>query len=410
MNELHYSALLKQLDKEWLIRACDMLNVEYDGIRGKRNLLNKIFEVLNEDPSMAIFFMNPLMIFKFIDIYDALKGKKMTAPVIKKFIKDFKSSIDSIDMEKIQLEQPKSYFESSVALTNYLLENGHYEAVLKTETYIIDETLSLTIQSNLVWNLICYYGAIEVDTLLEIYQKVVNHNLLMEKDMLSFMLYFIALNINDEVYWEDIDGKEYLLTEAGGINPELILENIQKINVDYKVPTLDEVMSMYMGITPNDYLVLTTYLNDSFIFNKPLDKTEPFNELAFLTSLIISMKNPDGRFINDYLRDEFELEEYEDGLSYIHFINALFDIPRFGYKGYTRAEVEAMDLDVVDETDMEDEIKLASRWVDLSGIDEEDMDLLDDYYEEEVDMLAGEDENIINFITAKKKKKDKFLN
>ncbi|MFB0918071.1 MAG: hypothetical protein QMB63_03250, partial [Clostridiaceae bacterium] len=164
------------------------------------------------------------------------------------------------------------------------------------------------------------------------------------------------------------------------------------------------------GITTNDYLILTTYLTDSFIFKNPLDKTEPFNELAFLTSLIISMKDPNGRYINDYLIEEFKLEEYEEGMSFIHFVNALFDLPRFGYKGYTRTEIEAMGVDIVDDTDMEDEIKLASRWVDLSGIDEEDMDFLDDFYENEADLLAEEDENVINFITAKKKKKEKFLN
>ena len=408
MNEVLYSGLLKKLDKEWLYQVCDVLGIDTAGARGKKILFNKVMETLTEDPSLVIFLLNPLIFFRFISIHEKFKSRRKTQATIRKECELLQKILQEIHEEDLNLVLPDKAFDSSVALVGYLLETGLMAQVFALKKEILDETISIALQGGFVWNLICFYGTIEVNTFINIYKNLLEGNSSFDAGVLNFMLYYITLNLSDEVYLELIDGKEYLLTDFMGVDPEEIIEETGKINCDYYVPTISEVMDMFNGITSKELFILTNYLRNSFDFPEDEEFPEPLNDISYLTSLIILMKSSSGSHLNEFLIEKLMLSEKEEGLSYREFSDALFAMPRFGYKGFTAADIRLMD-DVTDNTAMRDEFEYFAKWwgYDFSIFDEEDMDFMEREGEE---LMDDEDDEIISFFSAKRKKKNKYLN
>lgn len=363
MNELRIKALIRKLDVTWLNIAADLVNEEEPDenaelVEDKELLVSKLLGLQDTMPGILVFLLHHSVLSLLMNHC----GDHLAAPVspeeLDKLRKNIIRDLKSVSDKDFNLPVPNHAMETSAAFAEILIHEGILPELLLEWSDDIQGYVSTVMIATELWNLINFYGVITPHDLLRVHAASHGEDEPLEDEILGVIQGYIEMNLSDQLFYEEINGEDYLLSEYMGIEPEVILEDIQDFEGDYRIVELENLMNMIYGITPLEVLTVMDYINNSFVANE--DTETLLTDLEFLHTIIVTLRGRGARYIPKYFHEELGWGWAINDKEAREFIfqDLLNQIPRFHLKGHSVVELEGDEEDEYDEDDsfFDDEI------------------------------------------------------
>lgn len=363
MNELRKKALTRKLDLDWLNIAASMVSEaeptdEDEYIEDKEQLLEGILALRDKMPGVLLFLLHQGVISLLMNHCGTHLGVEVSPEEVDKIRKDIIKDLKTVSDKDFSLPLPNHALETSAAFAEILVHEGILPELLLEWNDDTQGYISTIVIAYELWNLINYYGVITPDDLLRVHSAAHGEDEPLEEEILGIIQSYIEMNLSDQLYFENINGVDYLLSEYMGIDPEVILEDIKDFDGDYRIVDMNSLMNMQYGITPLELLTLMDYINTSFEVN---DETEDLlTDIEFLHTIIITLRGRGARYMPKYFHEELGwawMITDKEAREFI-FQDLLNQIPRFHLKGHSVAELDGEEEDEYDEEELffEDDI------------------------------------------------------
>lgn len=357
MNELRKNALIRKMDVPWLNFAADIVSEEdppedAEFNEDKEALLEVILSKREEFPGLLLFLLHQGVISLLMNHCGPLLGTEVKGEELAKLRKDLVRDLKNVTDKDFSLPVPNHALESSAAFAELLVHEGILPELLLEWSEETQSYISTVVVAYELWNLINYYGVITPEDLLRMHAASHGEDEALDIEILGIVQAYIELNLSDQLFFDEINGEDYLMSEYMGIEPEQILEDIKNFDGDYRVVDMDTLMNMLYGITPLELLTLMDYLNNSFKSND--DTEELLTDIEFLHTIIVALRGRGARYIPKYFHEELGWEWAINDKEAREFIfqDLLNQIPRYQLKGHSVAELEGEeDEDEYDEED-----------------------------------------------------------
>lgn len=366
MNEVRRKSLNRKIDKEWLLKAAELLQ-EPVGARGKEELLTKILAIGKEEPASLLLLLHPGTVGLLMQHCGEFIETKITDEEKEKLTKRLLSDLKKVTETDYVLRHPNHAFVSSAGFAELLVYENILPDLLIEWGDEVNEVISMLVIAQEFWNLINYYGVIEEEDLLRMHAASHEEADKVPEGVLGLAQAYMELNLSDEIYFEDIYGKDYFLSEYLGIDAEEILEDIKTFKGDYRVVPMHELMEMLYGIGSVEMLQLVDYITRSFDLT-PEDELMLIDVEA-LHAIIVNLRKRGAEKIPQQLHEELgwewgvkDLEARE-----LIFQELLERIPRYHLKGHSLADLnnssdlEEGEEDYLSEGDWMDEFNFKLR-------------------------------------------------
>ena len=363
MNELRKKALTRKLDLNWLNIAASMVSEEEptdedEYIEDKELLLERILALRDTMPGVLLFLLHQGVISLLMNQCGTHLGVEVSTEEVDKIRKDIFKDLKNVSDKDFSLPLPNHALETSAAFAEILVHEGILPELLLEWSEDTQGYISTIVIAYELWNLINYYGVITPEDLLRVHSAAHGEDDPLEEEILGIIQSYIEMNLSDQLFFEDIDGVDYLLSEYMGIEPEVILEDIKTFDEDYRIVDMNSLMNMQYGITPLELLTLMDYIHTSFEVNEETE--DLLTDIEFLHTIIVTLRGRGARYMPKYFHEELGWAwtiTDKEAREFI-FQDLLNQIPRFHLKGHSVAELDGEEEDEYDEEELffEDDI------------------------------------------------------
>lgn len=363
MNELRRKSLIRKMDLDWLNIAASMVSEEEsvedeEYVEDKELLVGEILKLREKLPGILLFLLHHGVISRLLNHCGTYLGMEVEPEEVDKIRKNIITDLKTVSDKDYLLPLPNHALETSAAFAELLVIEGILPELLLEWSDETQGYISTAVIATEIWNLVNYYGVITPADLLRLHSASHGEEEALDEEIMGIIQGYIEMNLSDQLFFEEINGEDYLLSEYMGIEPEAILEDIKNFDGDYYIVGMESLMDMQYGITPLELLTLMDYINTSFEVNDEIEAL--LTDVEFLHTIIVTLRGRGARYMPKYFHEELGWEWAINDKESREFLfqDLLNQMPRFQLKGHSVAELDGEEEDEYDEEELffEDDI------------------------------------------------------
>lgn len=363
MNEVRRKSLIRKMDLDWLNIAASMVSEEEsvedeEYVEDKELLVGEILKLREKLPGILLFLLHHGVISRLLNHCGTYLGMEVEPEEVDKIRKNIITDLKTVSDKDYLLPLPNHALETSAAFAELLVNEGILPELLLEWSDETQGYISTAVIATEIWNLVNYYGVITPADLLRLHSASHGEEEALDEEIMGIIQGYIEMNLSDQLFFEEINGEDYLLSEYMGIEPEAILEDIKNFDGDYYIVGMESLMDMQYGITPLELLTLMDYINTSFEVNDEIEAL--LTDVEFLHTIIVTLRGRGARYMPKYFHEELGWEWAINDKESREFLfqDLLNQMPRFQLKGHSVAELDGEEEDEYDEEELffEDDI------------------------------------------------------
>lgn len=363
MNEVRRKSLIRKMDLDWLNIAASMVSEEEsvedeEYVEDKELLVGEILKLREKLPGILLFLLHHGVISRLLNHCGTYLGMEVEPEEVDKIRKNIITDLKTVSDKDYLLPLPNHALETSAAFAELLVIEGILPELLLEWSDETQGYISTAVIATEIWNLVNYYGVITPADLLRLHSASHGEEEALDEEIMGIIQGYIEMNLSDQLFFEEINGEDYLLSEYMGIEPEAILEDIKNFDGDYYIVGMESLMDMQYGITPLELLTLMDYINTSFEVNDEIEAL--LTDVEFLHTIIVTLRGRGARYMPKYFHEELGWEWAINDKESREFLfqDLLNQMPRFQLKGHSVAELDGEEEDEYDEEELifEDDI------------------------------------------------------
>ena len=363
MNELRRKSLIRKMDLDWLNIAASMVSEEEsvedeEYVEDKELLVGEILKLREKLPGILLFLLHHGVISRLLNHCGTYLGMEVEPEEVDKIRKNIITDLKTVSDKDYLLPLPNHALETSAAFAELLVIEGILPELLLEWSDETQGYISTAVIATEIWNLVNYYGVITPADLLRLHSASHGEEEALDEEIMGIIQGYIEMNLSDQLFFEEINGEDYLLSEYMGIEPEAILEDIKNFDGDYYIVGMESLMDMQYGITPLELLTLMDYINTSFEVNDEIEAL--LTDVEFLHTIIVTLRGRGARYMPKYFHEKLGWEWAINDKESREFLfqDLLNQMPRFQLKGHSVAELDGEEEDEYDEEELffEDDI------------------------------------------------------